>query len=318
MAATLIVHGARDRPVLPRAAGVRRGRHADGGEGMKIAVVGGRLDLHARARVRALARASGCVDELALHDIDPERREVVGGLARRMLDRARLRRRAGRSPATSTRALDGADFVLIQIRVGGQAARLLDETVPLAVRLHRAGDDRRRRASPRRCARCRSCSRSPSGCARARRPDAWIVDFTNPVGIVTRALLDARPPRGRAVQRRDRLPARRSRACSASSRSASIVDQVGLNHLTWVRAVRVDGARRAPGACWPTTATRSPTGAGLPRRLLEELGVVPSYYLRYFYAHDRVLAEQRDGRPARGGGRRDRARAARALPRPRR
>ena len=55
----------------------------------------------------------------------------------------------------------------------------------------------------------------------------------------------------------------------------------------------------------------------LPRRLLEELGAVPSYYLRYFYEHDAVLAEQLDGVPAGRDGRRDRARPARALPRSR-
>jgi 6-phospho-beta-glucosidase len=70
------------------------------------------------------------VGELALHDIADGRREIVGGLARRMLDRVGYR---GRLETTGEleRALDGADFVLIQIRVGGQEARLRDETIPL-------------------------------------------------------------------------------------------------------------------------------------------------------------------------------------------
>ena len=55
-----------------------------------------------------------------------------------------------------------------------------------------------------------------------------------------------------------------------------------------------------PASCSPSTATSSPRGVGLPRRLLDELGAIPSYYLRYFYAHDEVLAEQLDGRAARG------------------
>ena len=63
------------------------------------------------------------VAELVLHDIDAERLEIVGGLARRM--------RGGITLTTDLdRALDGADFVLVQIRVGGQAARLRDETIP--------------------------------------------------------------------------------------------------------------------------------------------------------------------------------------------
>src|SRR6185312_5109728 len=71
------------------------------------------------------------LDELVLHDIDDERREVVGGLAQRMLDRQGY---GGKLDLTGDldRALEGADFVLIQIRVGGQEARLRDETIPVA------------------------------------------------------------------------------------------------------------------------------------------------------------------------------------------
>ena len=70
------------------------------------------------------------VDALTLHDIDAERLDVVGALAGRMLDRAQFR---GSLDLTEDldRAVEGADFVLVQIRVGGQAARLTDETLPL-------------------------------------------------------------------------------------------------------------------------------------------------------------------------------------------
>ena len=75
-----------------------------------------------------------------------------------------------------------------------------------------------------------------------------------------------------------------------------MVDQVGLNHLTWVRAVLLDGEDVLP----ELIASHGDELAGsshLPREALEELGAVPSYYLRYFYAHDAVLAEQRQGVP---------------------
>ena len=70
------------------------------------------------------------IDELVLLDTDPDRLEIVGGLAQRMLDRLDW---TGRLQLTGDRdaALDGADFVLFQLRVGGQAARLVDETLPL-------------------------------------------------------------------------------------------------------------------------------------------------------------------------------------------
>jgi 6-phospho-beta-glucosidase len=74
------------------------------------------------------------------------------------------------------------------------------------------------------------------------------------------------------------------------------VDQVGLNHLTWVRAVRLDGAD-VLGELLSSHGDQIAEEIELPRRLLDELGAVPSYYLRYFYLHDEVLAEMRQGRP---------------------
>ena len=94
--------------------------------------------------------------------------------------------------------------------------------------------------SARRCGRCRSCSRSPSACASARRRRAWIVDFTNPVGIVTRALLDGGH---RAVGLCNVAIGfqRRFARLYGVEPARVLVDQVGLNHLTWIRAVWIDG-----------------------------------------------------------------------------
>jgi 6-phospho-beta-glucosidase len=261
---------------------------------MKIAVVGGG-STYTPELVSGLAgeRERLDVTELVLQDIDPERLEVVGGLAGRMLERDGF---SGALTLTDDldRALDGADFVLVQIRVGGQQARLSDETVPLA------------------CGCVGQETTGAGGLAKALRTvpvvlsiadrahelaagGAWIVDFTNPVGIVTRALRDAGH---RAVG-----------LCNVAigfQRTAArmlgvepqrlVIDQVGLNHLTWVRAVLLDGKNVLP----ELIANHGEELAGsshLPREALEELGAVPSYYLRYFYAHDAVLAEQRQGVP---------------------
>jgi 6-phospho-beta-glucosidase len=227
------------------------------------------------------------VDELVLHDIDAERLEVVGGLARRMLDRVGF---AGQLVLTGELdpALDGADFVLIQIRVGGQAARLRDETRPLA------------------CGCIGQETTGAGGFAKAMRTvpvvleiaaraprDAWIVDFTNPVGIVTRALLDAGH---RAVGLCNvAIGIQRYAARVLGVEPARVVvDQVGLNHLTWVRALYLDGDDVMP-ALLAEHGDDIAAGARVPRWLVDELGAIPSYYLHYFYAHDEVLAEQRDG-----------------------
>jgi len=261
---------------------------------MKIAVVGGG-STYTPELVSGLSREHERlpVEELVLHDIDAERREVVGGLAARMLDAQGF---AGSLSVTEDldRALDGANFVLIQIRVGGQTARLSDETVPLA------------------CGCIGQETTGAGGFAKALRtvpvvleiaervrersaPGAWIVDFTNPVGIVTRSLLDAGH---RAVglcnvaiwfQRwiaglYDVDPAR------------VLVDHVGLNHLTWIRHVLVDGT----DVLATLLAEHGDDVSGrlqLPSALVQELGVLPSPYLHYFYRHDEVLEEQRGGTP---------------------
>ena len=92
---------------------------------MKIAVVGGG-STYTPELVSGLSRERDRIDvsELALHDIDPERREVVGGMARRMLKRQGF---SGSLAVTDDldRAVDGADFVLVQIRVGGQAREVV-------------------------------------------------------------------------------------------------------------------------------------------------------------------------------------------------
>src|SRR5947209_7480568 len=157
---------------------------------MKLAVIGAG-STYTPELVSGLMRERERIDvrELVLHDIDPDRREVVGGLATRMLARERF---SGSLEITGEldRALDGADAVLIQIRVGGQAARLRDETIPAACgcvgqeTTGAGGLGKAMRTVP---VVLELAERARELASR----DAWIIDFTNPVGIVTRALLDA-------------------------------------------------------------------------------------------------------------------------------
>jgi 6-phospho-beta-glucosidase len=256
---------------------------------MKVAVIGGG-STYTPELVSGLSRERDRIDirELALQDIDPERREVVGGMAARMLARQEF---DGELTVTDDldRAVDGADFVLIQIRVGGQEARLSDETLPLACGC--VGQETTGAGGFGKALRTVPVVLEIAERVRERAADgAWIVDFTNPVGIVTRALLDAGH---RAVGlcnvainfQRD------SARLLGVEPVRVVVDQVGLNHLTWVRHVWVDGSDVLPDLL----AEHGESFAehlGFPVRLLEELGAVPSYYLRYFYTHDAILAEQ--------------------------
>ena len=126
-------------------------------------------------------------------------------------------------------------------------------------------------------------------------PGAWIVDFTNPVGIVTRALLDAGH---RAVGLCNvAIGFQRAIAGMLGVEPARVfVDQVGLNHLTWIRAVQLDG-RDILGDLLAEHGDELAEHVELPRRVLDDLGAIPSYYLHYFYAHDRELAAQQTGVP---------------------
>jgi 6-phospho-beta-glucosidase len=125
--------------------------------------------------------------------------------------------------------------------------------------------------------------------------DTWIVDFTNPVGIVTRALLDV-GHRALGLCNVAIVFQRRFAGWLGVTPTRVVVDQVGLNHLTWVRRVLLDGVDVLP-ALLAERGDELADDLELPRRLLDDLGAVPSYYLRYFYAHDEVLREQLEGVP---------------------
>jgi 6-phospho-beta-glucosidase len=261
---------------------------------MKLAVIGAG-STYTPELVSGLSRERERVplDELVLHDIDSERREVVGGLAGRMLERQGY---SGRLALTGEleRALDGADFVLIQIRVGGQQARLRDETIPLA------------------CGCIGQETTGAGGLAKALRTvpvvleiaaetreraagGAWIVDFTNPVGIVTRALLDA----GHRAAGLCNVAIGFQRAIARSfgvGPERVAVDQVGLNHLTWIRAVHLDG-RDVFDEVLADHIEAVAEQAELPAELIRELGAIPSYYLRYFYRRDEEVARLRRAKP---------------------
>jgi 6-phospho-beta-glucosidase len=263
--------------------------------GLKIAVVGGG-STYTPELVEGLTTRSDRlpVDELALFDVDAERLEVVGGLAGRMLARAGW---DGHLVRTGRRAeaIDGADVVVVQLRVGGQAMRLVDETLPLEFGC--VGQE----------------TTGPGGFAKALRtvpvvlelaeetarrgaPGAWFVDFTNPVGIVTQALLD-RGHRAIGLCNSAIGFQRRFAALLGVAPDRVELEHVGLNHLTWERAVRVDGADRLPELL--EGHGRELAGdLGLPVALLEDLRAVPSTYLRYYYATSQVLDEQRR-RPSR-------------------
>ena len=261
--------------------------------GIKIAVVGGGSTYTPELIEGFHSRRDRLpVDELVLHDINDERLEVVGGLARRILHKHEW---PGRLVVTTDRdqALDGASFVIVQLRVGGQAARLVDETLPLEFGC--IGQE----------------TTGPGGFAKALRTvpvvldiaeeterrgarGAWLIDFTNPVGIVMQALLD-HGHRAIGLCNSAMGFQRKFAELLDVSPERVLLDHVGLNHLTWERAVSVGGVDRLPELI-ERAANEIAADIGIPADLIRLLNAVPSYYLRYFYATDEVLREQVSGR----------------------
>ncbi len=235
------------------------------------------------------------VDELALLDIDPERLAIVGALAERMMQRAGW---GGTLALTgdAREALEGADFVVVQLRVGGNKARYTDETIPLEFDV--IGQE----------------TTGPGGFAKALRtvpvvlglaeltaeigaPNAWFVDFTNPTGLVTQALLDA----GHHALGLCNVAIGFQRSFAEYfdvTPDRVQLEHVGLNHLSWERKVLVDGVDRLPELlALSPDAPNHPFDEidWVPIDFVRALGAIPSYYLHYYYRTSAVLAEQREG-----------------------
>ncbi|MFT3871409.1 MAG: 6-phospho-beta-glucosidase [Nocardioides sp.] len=260
---------------------------------MKLAVIGGG-STYTSELVDGLGRMRDVlpVDELVLVDPAAERLELVAGLGRRILQR--LDHPASLVTSTSLApALDGVDAVLVQLRVGGQAARLQDETWPLECGC--VGQETTGAGGLAKALRTVPVVLDLAEQVAAAAPQAWIVDFTNPVGIVTRALLQAGH---RAVGLCNVAIGFQRRFAAMLDVSPDLValDHVGLNHLTWERAARVDGVDRLPEIL-DRHVDELAADIELPAELMTTLGVVPSYYLRYFYAHDEVVRELMDAEP---------------------
>jgi 6-phospho-beta-glucosidase len=260
--------------------------------GVKVAIVGAGSTYTPELVEGFIRRADRFpVDELALLDVDPSRLEVVGGLARRMLDRAGF---GGRTVLTDDRveAIDGAAFVIVQLRVGGQAARLLDETIP--PRFGCIGQETTGAGGFAKALRTVPVVLELAELASRRgAPGCWFVDFTNPTGLVTQALLD-RDVRAVGLCNVAIGFQRRFAERFGVEPDRVELEHVGLNHLSWVRAVKVDGVDRLPELI-QTDLEGLSADAEIPPELMRALEAVPSYYLRYYYRTREMLERQAAG-----------------------
>jgi 6-phospho-beta-glucosidase len=263
---------------------------------MKVTVVGGG-STYTPELVDGIARLREVlpVDTLVLADPAEERLEVVGAMSRRMLARA-----GHPAQVVTTTDIDAgvtdADAVLLQLRVGGQAARMQDESWPLECGC--IGQETTGAGGLAKALRTVPVVLEIADTVRKRAADdAWIVDFTNPVGIVTRALLQAGH---RAVGLCNVAIGFQRWFAELLSVDPDEVQlgHVGLNHLTWERSVTVGGRDVLPELVEKHAAAIADR-VDQPEELIRQLGVVPSYYLHYFWNHDAAVQAAR-GAQSRG------------------
>ncbi|MER6058237.1 6-phospho-beta-glucosidase [Streptomyces albidoflavus] len=261
---------------------------------MKLTVVGGG-STYTPELIDGFARLRDTLPltELVLVDPDAGRLELVGGLARRI-----FARQGHPGTITTTGDLDagveGADAVLLQLRVGGQAARQRDESWPLECGC--VGQETTGAGGLAKALRTVPVVLDIAERVRRTNPDAWIIDFTNPVGIVTRALLQAGHKAVGLCNVAIGFQRKFARLLDVAPAEVHL-GHVGLNHLSWETSVRLGGPAGEDVLSRLLTEHGDAIAADLhlPRPLLDRLGVVPSYYLRYFYAHDVVVDELRTG-----------------------
>lgn len=232
------------------------------------------------------------VNRMTLMDIDERRLRILGGLAQRMFQAAGVEIELEMT-LDQRKAIKGSDFVISQIRVGGMGARYLDETIPPKFGV--IGQE----------------TTGPGGFAKALRtipvalriardmeslaPEAFLINFTNPSGLITEALHRYSQVRTIGLCNLPIGMEMRLSQWLGVDRRQLRLDWVGLNHLNWTRGVTLDGQD-----IWPRvfskeveeTQGREEDGWSFSADLLESLGMIPCGYLNYYYNHDVMLAKQ--------------------------
>ncbi|WP_329071630.1 6-phospho-beta-glucosidase [Streptomyces sp. NBC_01429] len=247
--------------------------------------------------------AEGRITDVTLYDLDPARLTAV---ARVLADQAGDVPDAPSVTVTTDLddALRGADFVFSAIRVGGLEGRAADERVALDLgvlgqeTVGAGGIAYGLRTVPVAVDIARRIARLA--------PDAWVINFTNPAGLVTEAM--SRHLGDRVIGICDSpvgLGRRVARVLGADPDEAGI-DYVGLNHLGWLRGLRVAGRDELPRLLADTEALGSfEEGRLFGPEWLRSLGMIPNEYLHYYYFNRETVRAYQDAEQTRGAFLRD-------------
>jgi 6-phospho-beta-glucosidase len=244
------------------------------------------------------ARKAIGVDELVIYDADFNRATLMAKLGEIVVAHMGGDLRIGIARDLAG-AVDGASFVLNSIRVGGIAARARDERI--AVECGYPGQE----------------TTGPGGLAMALRtipvilqqakivercsPDAWFINFTNPAGLITQALADETAVKVVGIcDTPTELFHRIALALGAPAADVQC-EYIGLNHLGWVKGVRLRGEDVTGRVLANDAILRSLYSTDLfDPALIRNLGLIPTEYLFFYYARSRALENQRTAGATRG------------------
>ncbi|RJX37340.1 6-phospho-beta-glucosidase [Paenibacillus pinisoli] len=236
--------------------------------------------------------------ELALMDIDDRKLEIVGGLCERMTAAAGLNCQVIKTKDLDE-ALRGADFVLGQIRVGKLPARVLDEQIPLKYDLIGqetcgiGGFFKAMRTIP---VMLDIAKRMEELC-----PDAWLINFSNPAGIITEAILNHTNVKMLGLCN---VPYNMNKSIRETMELPNAeLTYVGLNHLSWVTAIEQDGKdylKTALEMGLNSETMKNIPSTGFSKELVQLVGAIPSSYLEYYYFKDKKLKLLKDAELSRG------------------
>ncbi|WP_052869612.1 family 4 glycosyl hydrolase [Streptomyces niger] len=266
---------------------------------MRLTILGGggfRVPLVHRALLDDPTRA---VTEVTLYDTDPNRLRVIAAVLEQQA--------AGRAKPVAVRlatdlddALRGADFVFSAIRVGGTAGRVADERIPLSEGV--LGQETVGAGGVLYGLRTIPVALRIAERAAALAPDAWIINFTNPAGMVTEAMAEVLGDRVIGICDSPVGLVRRAARAAGADPDAVRYDYVGLNHLGWLRSLTAaDGRDLLPGLLADPEALGSfEEGRLFGAEWLHALGALPNEYLHYYYFRRETLASVAESDEPRG------------------
>ncbi|MEA4896675.1 MAG: 6-phospho-beta-glucosidase [Christensenellaceae bacterium] len=267
-------------------------------KGLKLTVIGAGSTYTPEIAEGLIARrATLPIKTLCFMDVNLKKMGVVAGLVGRMLEKSLFKGRFIQTDDLGL-ALDGADYVIAQIRVGGLDARVLDEKLPLKYRL--LGQETTGIGGFMQALRTVGPVMDIAREIERRCPNAWFVNFTNPSGILAEAVLGHTSVRMLGLCNCPINMLADVRNEMTQGRDFDY-DYVGLNHLSWITSVRLEGRELlTPGAFSTGRGMANIPQVDLPEPLLRAVGAIPSSYLGYYYNREAHLEKCLSAKLSRG------------------